>query len=183
VKRAPGALVSRYAKALFEAALDAHVLPEVRADMDAISSAWRAYPEFALLVMNPRLTRAKVDALLMSLADRVKAQDLTRRYLKLLLDHDRLTILGDVSEHFNKLWRVHEGEVELAVTTAVPLSDTLKQAVQSQLAETSGKKPLITWNHDPRLLGGIVVEWPDRVFDGSLARKLENLKQHLAQSV
>ncbi|MBU0507510.1 ATP synthase F1 subunit delta [bacterium] len=183
MRRISGALVRRYARALFQAADQASVLPAVRDDLAAVTGAWRENPEFAQLVLNPRLSRGKVRALLMALADRVAAQTLTRNFLELLLEKDRMDVLAQLGPHFNRLWRDHQGEIEVTVTTAVPIGDALKQTVLDHLARRSGKKPVVAWRNDESLLGGIVVEWPDRVFDGSLARKLENLRASLAPPI
>lgn len=180
MRRVSGALVHRYAKALFQAAVKADVLSEVHSDLSAITDAWREHPEFAQLALNPRLSHARVKALLMALADRVNAQTLTRHFLDLLLEKGRLEVLHELSSHFDRLWQEKRGEVEVCVTTAVPVADTLRQTIVEHLARRSGKKPVVMWREDQSLLGGLVVEWPDRVFDGSLARKLENLRASLA---
>jgi len=180
VRRAPGSLVSRYAKSLFAAARERGVLDEVRRDVAALSEAWRDYPEVGLLVTNPRLSRKKVHDILMSLADRLQVHDITRRFLDVLMEKDRLIVLSDVGPRFEQLWRDHEGEINVSVRTAVPVGDELRRAIHDHLAARSGRRPQIAWDCDPALLGGVVIEFPDRVFDGSLARKLANLKDHLA---
>jgi F-type H+-transporting ATPase subunit delta len=181
VRHAPGALVTRYARSIFAVARDADKLDEVRKDLAEITDAWRQYPELALLVMNPRLSREKKRGILTALSDRVGAGTITRNFLDLLLDKDRLEVLYDIGSRFEDLWRIEKGQVEVTVTTAVPLSETLQKSVYDFLAAKCGKEPLITWGHDPRILGGLVLLWPDRIYDGSLARKLENLRLHLAQ--
>ncbi len=174
------ALVSRYAHALFFAARDLKVLDAVRADIDALSAAMRDYPELSLLLANPRLPREKVRGILRSLADKVHAADLSRNFLNLLVDKDRLAILNDLGDTFDRLWRDAHGEIDVRVDTAVPVSDELRSVIHAHLKDRSGRQPQIQWNTDPALLGGIVIVWPDRVFDASLARKLENLKAQMA---
>ena len=181
MRKVPAALVSRYARSLFQAALDANALEAVHADLAAVTAVWREQREFALLVMNPRLSREKVRALLDALADKTAAHDLTRRFLHLLIEKDRLEILSDVGSHFDRLWRDHRDEIEVTVTTALSVSDETKARIREHLAARSGKIPLVRWRHDDAILGGLIVEWPDRVFDGSLARKLQNLAAYLAQ--
>jgi ATP synthase F1 delta subunit len=182
VKKAPAALVARYARSLFEAALEANALEAVHADLSAVTAVWCEQREFALLVMNPRVSREKVRALLDALADRINAHHLTRRFLHLLIEKERLEILSDVGAHFDRLWRDHQGQIEVTVTTALPISDELKMRVQDHLAAQSGKTPHILWRENGSILGGLIVAWPDRVFDGSLSRKLENLAAHLAET-
>jgi F-type H+-transporting ATPase subunit delta len=123
-----------------------------------------------------------VRTILMSLADRLSAAELTRNFLNLLLDKDRLDVLYDIGQRFDQLWRDHMGEVQVKVVTAVPVSAQLQTQIQAMLAKSSGKTPLITWVHEPALLGGAIVQWPDKIYDGSLARKLANLKAFIAQS-
>jgi len=182
VRRAPVALVSRYARALFQAALSRNALDAVHADLAAVSSVWREYPEFVLLAMNPRLSKDKVRGILRGLADRIHAHDLTRHFMNLLVDKDRLGILHDVDEYFERFWRDHAGEVEVTVTSAIPLSDNMRNVVTRHVAEKSGRTPLVNWKEDDGILGGLVIEWPDHIYDGSLIRKLDNLSLRLSQS-
>ena len=94
-----------------------------------------------------------------------------------------MAFLPAIPEKFHKLFREFEGEVEVVVQTAVPLSDTMKQNVAQSIASRSGKKPVITYKVNPALIGGIVVQYPDRILDGSLARKVQDLGKRLSASV
>jgi F-type H+-transporting ATPase subunit delta len=181
VRHAPGVLVNRYAKSLFSVALEKNVLRQVRDDLQNVSETWQGDPELALMLMNPSLPREKVTSILSAIADRLSVAPLTRRFLIVLHEKERLDVLYDVSARFNQLWRDNQGEVEVTVVTAIPLSAQLQTEIHDTLASQSGRKPLITWHQEPKLLGGIVVKWPDKIVDGSLARKLENMKAFLAQ--
>jgi F-type H+-transporting ATPase subunit delta len=183
VRRSPLAIVSRYARALFAIAKQQNVLAAVRSDLQSLVETWQAYPELVQLIGNPGLGQARVSVILDTLCTKINAHALTRSFMHVLLTNDRLMIVLEVHDYFDKLWSEDQGEIDVAVTTAVPVSDALKQDITAHLAKSSGKKPSVTWDHDPNLLGGIIVRWPDRVFDGSLARKLDNLKTRMAESV
>ena len=183
MRRLPHALVSRYARALFAAAKQANALEKIGEDLRALAETWREHPELAQLIGNPGLSREKVRAILEALCARLQAHALTDSFLRVLLDKDRLLMMEDVSAQFDKLWRDHLGQIEVAVTTAIPLAEPAKQAVTAHLARRSGKTPLVEWLCDPAMLGGVIIRWPDRVFDGSLARKLANLQMTLAAAV
>ena len=182
MRHAPAALVSRYARSLFAVALGKNLVKEVREDLRNVGDVWHGDPELALLLLNPGLTREKSHAILGAVADRLKLADLSRHFLFLLLDKDRLEVLYDMADHFDQLCRDHQGEVEVKVFTAIAVSEQLQSQIRETLAAQSGKIPLITWQQEPDLLGGIIVQWPDKIFDGSLARKLENMKAHIARS-
>ena len=175
-----GAIVSRYARSLFGAALEKKALDAVRRDLQSLHDLWQEQPELKLLLANPGLSRKKVKAILNSLEDKLSVSDITRRFVDLILEKDRLEILSDIQPVFEKLLLEHEGKVEVTVTTAVPVNDSLQTRIESHLKEKSGRDPIVTWQQNPQLLGGLVIEWPDYVFDGSLARKLDNMREHLA---
>jgi len=163
-------------------ALEKSVLKEVRDDLRNVSETWHGDPELALLLMNPGLTRDKSHSILTAVAERLNLTELSRHFLLLLLDKDRLEVLYDIADRFDQLWRDKKGEIEVKVVTAVAVSEKLQVQIRETLAAQSGKIPLITWAQDPKLLGGIVVQWPDKILDGSLARKLANMKAFITQS-
>ena len=183
MKPREGAIANRYARALFLVAQKESCLPAVRADMTALGDVWKENPEFVMLLLNPRLTKAKVTGLLDGLLNKMNAHIITRQFLHLLFEKDRLNVLPTLVPSFERFWRESEGEIEVTVITAIALSEQLQSELHSHLSRKSGKKPIITWKQDPAILGGLIVHWPDRVFDGSLARKLDMLKESMSEAV
>ncbi|MBI3360193.1 MAG: F0F1 ATP synthase subunit B [Chloroflexi bacterium] len=59
------------------------------------------------------------------------------------------------------------------VTSALPLTETEQAAVKSDLKGVSS----ISFRVDPTILGGLVVRVGDKILDGSVAGKLEGLRQ------
>lgn len=178
-----GALPLRYARSLFQASLKVNCSAEVEHDLQALAAIYQENRELPVLLASPSLGNAKRRAILMSIGDKVGFCEMTRRFIDLLLEKSRLEILPAIPERFHKLFREHEGEVEVVVQTAIPLSDTMKQNVAQSIASRSGKKPVITYMVTPDLIGGIVVQYPDRILDGSLARKVSDLGKRMSAAV
>lgn len=183
MKQAPQALITRYARSLFHVAVERNVAESVRADLTALRIALDEHKEFAAMLLNPSVHAAKVKALAESLATKIGSQDLTRQFITLLVDKDRLEILYGMAPAFDKLYREHIGQIDVTVTTAVTATEQVQQHITAHLAQRSGKKPVVRWAVDPSILGGVIIHWPDRVFDGSLARKIESLKTQMAGTV
>ena len=178
-----GTIVSRYARALFAAAVETKQIDAVRRDLKSLHELWQEQPELKLLLMNPGLSRKKVKAILNSLEDKLAVSDVMRRFVDLVLEKDRLNILDDIQPVFEKLLLAHEGKIEVRVTTAVPVDEPLQKQIETHLRKSSGKEPMVSWQQNPALLGGLVIEWPDHVFDGSLSRKIQNMQVELAGRV
>ena len=64
------------------------------------------------------------------------------------------------------------------VTSALPLSQAEEASVRTDVLAKSGAKD-ISFRVDPAILGGLVIKVGDKVLDGSVAGKLEGLRQSL----
>ena len=71
------------------------------------------------------------------------------------------------------------------VTTATPLSTEAIEAIRKQLVASSDTLTNvdIEVKLDPSLIGGYVVEFGDKLYDASVAHKLEVLKKGFANNV
>ena len=66
--------------------------------------------------------------------------------------------------------------LDVTVTTAKKLSGDEYQSISAVLTEKLGRDIFLNKKVDPSILGGIVVQVGDKVFDASAARKLKNLE-------
>jgi len=67
----------------------------------------------------------------------------------------------------------------VSVTSALPLSDEEKATVGRSLAERMGSEPSLEFGVDPAIMGGVRIRVGDRVIDGSVAGKLDALRESL----
>jgi F-type H+-transporting ATPase subunit b len=64
------------------------------------------------------------------------------------------------------------------VTSALPLTEGEKECVKEDVLSKVGAQA-VTFRVDPSILGGLVIKVGDKVMDGSVAGKLEGLRQNL----
>jgi F-type H+-transporting ATPase subunit b len=81
-----------------------------------------------------------------------------------------VTILKDASLN---------GGQSAEVTSALPLTEDEQDTVRREILERLGGAATVTFRVDPSILGGLVVRVGDRVVDGSLSGRLEDLRQSL----
>jgi F-type H+-transporting ATPase subunit b len=65
------------------------------------------------------------------------------------------------------------------VTSALPLNEAEQETVRKQLAKPLGAGATTSFRVNPAILGGLIVRVGDKVIDGSVAGKLEGLRQSL----
>lgn len=174
-------VAKRYARALFEFALDNDQLESVAADLELLSASLQDSPEFRRLIDSPVISnQAKQAAFSALFKDRLQAN--TFKYVSFLIAKNREAVLPDIAADFHDLLDEHRGILRGEVFSVLPLSDAQLHNLKERLDRITGKNVLITQRTDPGLLGGLVVRIHDKVYDASLRNKLEKLRQSLVQS-
>lgn len=88
------------------------------------------------------------------------------------LKSDIELIVADIARNLAKT-----GHVRANITTAHPLDPSLKQAVIDYVKRIeSASEVEVTEHIDPKLLGGVIIETPNKRFDASIATKLKRLR-------
>lgn len=179
------ALADRYAEALFLAARDAKVLDAVRGDLAAMSGLYRT-EGVAELLGHPRLSTAeKLAAFRRALGKAPHA--LSDRFLSLLLEKKRLSLLSAVASSFDASADEANGVVRAAVRAAVAMTAEQKAALSRELEKAfsgprgTAVKVVVEVAVDPALLGGVVVQAGDRLWDLSFRGRLQRLKEKLLE--
>jgi F-type H+-transporting ATPase subunit b len=65
------------------------------------------------------------------------------------------------------------------ITSAVPLTDQEKDTIRKDIISKAGSQT-VSFRVDPAILGGLVVKIGDKVLDGSVSGKMENMRQSLS---
>ena len=64
-----------------------------------------------------------------------------------------------------------------------PLDPARSDAIQKGLATLTGRTVLLSSKVDPTILGGLIARIGSTVYDGSVTRQLEKMKERLVESV
>lgn len=175
---APG-LARRYARALSELAKSAGVTDPVGASLSRFAECWTSSDELRTAFSSPDLGQPQRKNLLEDLGSRLFLEDLVLKTLLLLSDRRRMAIVPDLAEAYFALAEMEKEVVKAEVTTAARLSEAYFEELQRALEKVTGKHVSITRNVDPSLLGGVVTKVGDKVFDGSLRTRLDELEEEL----
>jgi len=165
-------LIRAYAKAVYEAALESW--------SKSLRAALRALTEADLLstLDDSELSFAEKQARL----EAILPADLpagVRNFLFVLARDDQLSLLPDVLDDLQRVIRRGPEVQVVTVTSAVPLTDEEMSALREQMIGRFGEDLDFRWQVDPELLGGVVIRVGDQVIDGSIAGRLEALRQRL----
>jgi len=167
----------RYARAVFEIALERKELDRWQADLEKIAVLGEN-AEFMALVENPKVGFEKKEELLSKVLGDVNP--LARNLVYLLVTRGRLSMVGDIAEEYHRLLDGYRGIEHAEVITAVPLDAEDKKRLEEHLGKVVGKKVTLTASVDPSLVGGMIARVGGKLLDGSTHSKLLALKKELA---
>ena len=166
-----------YAEAAFALAREGNVLSSWSA-MLRYASAVVADPAMARALDNPKFTAGDKESLILSVCgDKLDAMG--RRFVKVLVEADRVAVLPQVAALFDDLKNDAEGVAMARIDSAFPLSDAQVAELKGALEKRFGKKIEATVNVDPELVGGARITVGDTVIDASVQAQLQSMANQL----
>ncbi len=168
----------RYGQAAFDVAREHGLVDQWELDFLMISDVL-SDPGTMDYFQSPAVRRsAKVEALTSMLPD--ESQVLLRNLLLLLLERRRFHQIQDVVAVFQALVLEERGIAVARVATAVELTEEELEMVRGRLSTILNKQIEIVPQVNPEIIGGIVAQIGDDLFDGSVRTQLASLKRRLA---
>jgi len=173
------AVAKRYAQAIFELGVETSNVALLTDDVKRLAQAYEASAELRSVLENPLVSAEDRKALVDELSTRLNLSPLGRNTFGLLVERRRIAALPAIAKELAKLADERAGIVRGKVTSAVPLSETYFQKLQREIESLTGKKVLLERNQDPELIAGLVVQIGDRIIDGSVRARLDQMREQL----
>jgi F-type H+-transporting ATPase subunit delta len=174
-------LTRTYAEALLNAAQKEGKVEEVLDELEAVrSDVFERFPAFADMMRSPVRTVPDKDRIIVKTLDG-RASPIVVRFLRVLNRHGRLELLGAVIRAARAGWDERQNRRPVTVRSAVPLDETQAAVLRDRLAKSLDATPVLKLEIDPSLIGGLVVQIGDDVYDASIRSHLEQLRHRLIE--
>ncbi len=171
-------VATRYARALLDVSLADGDPERVERDLSAFAALLDEHSMLRSVLLNPAVTAARKRAVASEILDASgDVSVIARRLIVMLGERDRFGLLAELLEVFRERLMDHRGIVRARITTAAPVDDARTQAIRHALAAATGRQVTIEASVDPALVGGLVTQIGSTVYDGSVARHLEQLRR------
>lgn len=165
-----------YAKALLGAAEKANQVTQVVDELESIVvDVLPQLPKLKLLLESPRVPMEVKEKVLNQSFSAGSSVLLT--FLKVVCRHGRFDCLRVISRTATALLQEQTGVVEVRVTTAELVPESMHEELKTKLGQILEKQVVIRTETDADILGGLVVRVGDTVFDGSVANQLSQIRR------
>ena len=176
-------MAGRYARALFELALDAKIVDAVKADLDTFDRMIGESADLNRLVRSPVFGTEERSRALAAVLDKAGITGLAANFLRFITANRRLFAVRDMIRDFRKLVAHWKGEIGAEVTVAERLSDAHLEELKSALKSVTGGKAVnLNIKVDPAIIGGLAVKLGSRMVDSSLRTKLNAIKHAMKEA-
>jgi F-type H+-transporting ATPase subunit delta len=155
---------------------------EIADELDGLVAILRDVDGAIEMLSSPHL-RAAERAETVDRIFRERVSDPVAGLLGVLARNGRLTLLPAVADAFRQVLDERAGRVEVLVTTAVPMDDATRQTVTRQVTEMLGREPVLRCVVDGGIVGGMVLQIGDRVYDASVTGELKRMSNSVAKSL
>ena len=169
-----------YAQALLLAA-EAHGMDVVERYgqlMEAVAGAVQADERISVALESPRVSKTLKAALLERALEGLAPAEFVR-FLQAVVRRGRQGLLGEIAQQYDALVDVKLNRVHAGVTLLDAPDARLEKQVVERLSRAIGKEVRAHFRADRGILGGVVVRVGDRIYDGSVRRKLATLRRKL----
>jgi F-type H+-transporting ATPase subunit delta len=169
-------LASRYAKSLIDLSNEKGQLEQVYKDILYLKSIFESSQELVNFLNNPVITSDQKLAVVKAI-DSDKTGELTKSFNRLLIRKGRESYLPEIAESFIEQYKEYKGILTVILTTAIPVSDEVKNAIINRIKRDGKMKEVeLICVVQENIIGGFILEGNGKRIDASVAYDLTKIK-------
>lgn len=146
-----------------------------------VAGLYTSAPAFKAFLDTPRVSEDdKVRVLREAFGDRYP--EMFVRFVLVVLAKRRQSMLPAIESAARDLLYERTGRLHASVTLTSEADQEFRDEIERELSRVLERDVDADFHTDPRLIGGMVVRVGDRVLDGSVRRRLQNLRRSLLET-
>ncbi|MGZ5333774.1 MAG: ATP synthase F1 subunit delta [Solirubrobacterales bacterium] len=167
-----------YSEALFDVARDKDELDEVQEQLGQFTDAMEQDHDLQVFFFSPYFSsQEKKEGI--GKAIEGGNRELVN-FLELLAEKHRMPALFHIRRRYDELWAKAKDRLEVTVTSAVPLDDSVVKSIGDEIEEKTGKTIDLNSRVDDSIIGGLVLQVGNRILDASISSRLDKLRREVA---
>ena len=173
---------SVYGEARYPLAREEGLSETILQQLKVLDGCFAAQPDFIRLLGAPNLPKAERCRILDD-SFRGKVEPYVLNFLKILTEKGYMKHFTGCCRVYRQQYNLDHGIVPVTAYTAVPLSDELRRKLTAKLSTVTGKTIELDCRIDPETLGGVRLDFDGKQVDGTVRRRLEDIRGLLKNTV
>lgn len=173
-------LTKEYAEALFSLGMEKGKTDSYAESLDTVLGYFRNEPEYIDLLSSPGIS-GKERAGLFCAAFEGKIEEDVLSFICLLCERGHIRGYEDCVSEYRTLLDASHMISTARVVSAVPLTEDQLKRIKENLEAQSRHSVTVISETDSALIGGVVIEMDGKVIDGSIRRRLQEVKEVISK--
>jgi len=172
-------IARRYARALIEIGKENDQIEQFKNELNIFFDLVEKFSDLEKSLSNPLYSTEDLKQIVSAVTGKINISNTVQNFLLLLIDKRRIQYLADIIESYEDLTDEFFGYVRARIVSATLLSDADCENIKKSLEKITRKKILLKTEIDPEIIGGVIAEVGDRVFNGSIRNQLQKIGETL----
>lgn len=173
---------SVYGQSLYELAKEESLCGVIAQQLQILQQSFQQEPDFIRLLSSPNLTKAERCQILDD-SFRGKVHPYVLNFLKILTEKGYMRYFSDCCDAYTGQYNADNGIVSVTAVTAVALSSAQQDKLSRKLAQITGKEIQLRNRIDPKILGGIRLDYDGKRLDNTVSHRLDTIRDLLKNTV
>lgn len=167
-----------FGSALYDLAKDENLTKEILDQIQVLDEAFAVEPDFITLLSTPSIPKEERCRVLdESFRDKVHIYVLN--FLKILTERGYMRTYSSCCQEYRDRYNEDNGILPVRAVTAAEIPAELKGRLERKLCAVTGKAVDMTYAIDPACIGGIRLDMDGTRLDGTVRRRLEDIRAAL----
>ena len=171
-----------YAIALYELSKETSELDKVENGMRSLNKLLSESSDFKEMILNPTIVKEDKRDVIFAIADQNNFSKVLKKFLGFVAMKNRLFFLDKIIESFLNLTSSHRGELKAKLVSSKELSLDEINKIQKELSANFKTSLNISYEYDPDLIGGLIIQIGSVMLDTSIKTKLKKLEKNMIEA-
>jgi F-type H+-transporting ATPase subunit delta len=168
--------IDGYARALLDVVNAEGDADRLSDELQSVAQAFGESEELQSALSDPLIPFERKQGIVGDLIGR-RASAITISLVNMLIGVNRIKDLGAITRRMRGLAAEAEGQVVADVRSAIELDSATRDRLSAKLSDITGKAVKLNVVVDPSVVGGLVAQVEDTLFDGSVRSRLLELRE------
>ncbi len=174
-------IVKRYTQGLVDSIKDDREFSRILKGLEYFNELVASRKDLHDALLKPFIPQSKAKKIAEELLKKAKASQKTVRFLLLLIEKERFTLLDDILSILPDAWNEKRGIVTLEVSTVIPLDKNQEKRLKEKLEKIEKKPVSLRYKIDKDLMGGLSIRKENTLLDISVRGDLMKLGEKIKE--
>lgn len=176
-------VAKRFAKALIEIGKEENTYEAYGKELRTVLAVFKGAPELEKVLLNPMFKLEERKSLMDKVSSSAGLSAHVTKLMSILVETRNIRFLENVVEAYSRFEDALAGRIRATIEAPLEVDATLVDEIKAKIAALTGKQVVLTYRHNPSLLGGLVLRIDNTILDGSLRTQLELMREKITEGV